>query len=167
MSDPKIRAGREADLESLTALYNHYVRETAITFDIDPFSVEERRPWLSQFKPSGPHRLLVAESGDQLLGYAASMRFRPKAAYETSVETSVYLVPEAKGRGIGSRLYRELFAAIDGEDLHRALAGITLPNSESIALHRKFGFTSIGTYRQVGRKFERYWDVEWFERALP
>ena len=167
MSDADIRPAREADLESLTALYNHYIRETAITFDIDPFSVEGRRPWLAQFKSSGRHRLLVAESGDQLLGYAASMPFRPKAAYETSVETSIYLAPEAKGRGLGSRLYRELFAAIDGEDLNRAYAGVTLPNPESIALHRGFGFTSIGIYHQVGRKFERFWDVEWFERALP
>ena len=79
---------------------------------------------------------------------------------------SIYLAPDALGRGIGSRLYEELFTAIAGEDVHRAYAGITLPNPGSVALHEKFGFQSIGVYHEVGRKFGRYWDVEWFEREL-
>jgi phosphinothricin acetyltransferase len=84
----------------------------------------------------------------------------------TSVETSIYLAPEATGRGMGTDLYAALFAALAEEDLHRAYAGVTLPNTASVALHRKFGFRSIGVYREVGRKFGKYWDVEWFEKPL-
>ncbi len=167
MSDVRIRPACLEDLEALTELYNHYVRETPITFDIEPFTPERRRPWLEQFAEAGRHRLLVAEASGGLVGYATTAPFRAKAAYETSVETTVYLAPGAKGRGIGSRLYDALFKAIAVEELHRAYAGITLPNPESIALHEKFGFRSLGVYHEVGHKFGRYWDVEWFERDLP
>ncbi len=167
MSDVSIRPACLEDLTALTELYNHYVRETPITFDIEPLTPERRRPWLEQFVEPGRHRLLVAEASGGLVGYAASLPFRAKAAYETSVETTVYLAPGAKGRGIGSRLYDALFKAIAVENLHRAYAGITLPNPESIALHEKFGFRSLGVYHEVGHKFGRYWDVEWFERDLP
>jgi phosphinothricin acetyltransferase len=161
-----MRYARPEDLASLTEIYNHYVKATPITFDIEPFTVEARRPWIEQFAEQGPHRLLVAEVSDRILGYACSQRFRVKAAYDTSVETSIYLAPDATGRGLGRRLYAALFEALRGEDLHRAYAGITLPNAASIALHRSAGFRRIGLYREVGRKFGRYWDVEWYEKEL-
>jgi len=101
-----------------------------------------------------------------VVGYVTSSRLRPKAAYATSIETSIYLAPEATGRGLGSELYAALFAAVAEEDLHRAYAGITLPNPASLALHRLCGFRSIGIYREVGRKFGKYWDVEWYEKPL-
>ena len=166
MSEESIRPARAEDLKALTDLYNHYVRETPITFDIEPFTTERRRPWFEQFAETGRHRLLIAESAGRLLGYAASMQFRHKAAYETSIETTVYLAPRALRRGIGSLLYEELFKAVARQDVHRAYAGITLPNAASVALHEKFGFQSVGIYHDVGRKFGRYWDVEWFEREL-
>jgi phosphinothricin acetyltransferase len=162
----EIRWGTGKDLDALVEIYNHYVRETAITFDTEPFSVHERLSWLEQFADTGPHRLVVAEEAGRVVGYACSIRFRPKPAYVTSVETSVYLDPKATGRGIGARLYADLFDSLRGEDLHRAYAGVTHPNPASIALHRSFGFESIGIYREVGRKLGRYWDVEWFERPL-
>jgi phosphinothricin acetyltransferase len=161
-----IRAARADDLPALTEIYNHYVRETPITFDVEPYSIEARRPWLEQFSASGPHRLLVWEQAGRVIGYTSSARFRVKRAYETSVETSIYLAPDAAGNGLGSALYAELFAQLRGEDLHRAYGGVTLPNPASVALHRRFGFRSIGIYREVGRKLGRYWDVEWFEKPL-
>jgi phosphinothricin acetyltransferase len=161
-----IRTGRLEDLEALTGIYNHYVRETAITFDIDELSPAERRPWFEQFGETGPYRLVVAEKRGRVVGYAGSTRFRPKAAYITSVETTVYLDPGETGRGIGTRLYAALFDGLRGEDLHRAYAGITHPNPASIALHLGFDFRSIGFYGEVGRKLGRYWDVEWFEKRL-
>ena len=100
------------------------------------------------------------------VGYASSSVFRPKAAYETSVETSVYVDPGWTGRGVGSRLYERLFAALEQEDVHRAYAGITLPNSGSVALHERFGFTLVGVFTHAGRKFGRYWDVAWYEKHL-
>lgn len=167
MTTARIRPALKSDLEALTELYNYYVRETPVTFDVEPQTAERRATWLAQFDRQGRYRLLVAEESERLLGYAGSMHFRAKAAYESSVETTIYVAPDQQGKGIGTRLYGALFEALRGEDLHRAYAGITLPNPASIALHRKLGFRSLGVYREVGRKFGRYWDVEWFERELP
>ncbi|MEU6230036.1 N-acetyltransferase family protein, partial [Streptomyces sp. NPDC047042] len=92
--------------------------------------------------------------------------FRAKPAYGTTVEVTVYLAPDAGGRGIGTLLYKALFEALAGEDVHRALAGIVTPNEASVRLHERFGFRYVGTYREVGRKFGRYWDVAWYEKDL-
>ncbi|MBY8343555.1 N-acetyltransferase family protein [Streptomyces spinosirectus] len=167
-TEVQVRPGAEEDLEALTGIYNHYVRETAITFDTAEFTAEERRPWLLSHPEDGPHRLMVATDGDtqEILGYATSSPYRPKPAYETSVEVTVYVAPHAGRRGIGTLLYKALFAALAGEDLHRAYAGIALPNEASTRLHERFGFRHLGTHREVGRKFGRYWDVAWYEKEL-
>ncbi|MGW5659448.1 N-acetyltransferase family protein [Streptomyces sp. NPDC003758] len=164
----QVRSGAESDLEALTDIYNHYVRETPITFDTTAFTAEERRPWLLSHPEDGPHRLMVAADAEsqEILGYATSSPFRPKPAYATSVEVTIYLAPHATGRGVGGHLYRALFEALAGEDLHRAYAGIAQPNEASVRLHERFGFRHVGTYREVGRKFGRYWDVAWYEKDL-
>jgi len=162
-----IRRARADDLVALTALYNHYVERTPITFDVEPYTVEQRRAWLDGFAERGRHQLFVAEAGGRVVGWAGTLRFREKRAYDTTVEMTVYLAPDAVGRGLGAALYEALFAALAGEDVHRAVAGITLPNDASIALHRRFGFSEVGVLREVGRKLGRYWDVLWMERALP
>ncbi len=162
-----VRDFHPADISALTELYNQYILETTITFDLQPYTVEQRQAaWMSHYSATGRYRLLVAESDGQVMGYATSSKFRTKAAYDTSVETSVYLCPEAQGKGIGSQLYSALFETLAAEDVHRAYAGITLPNEPSIAIHRKFGFEEVGLFREVGRKFGRYWDVAWFERGV-
>lgn len=163
-----VRPGVESDLVTLTDLYNHYVRETPITFDTAVFTPEERRPWLLSHSEDGPHRLKVAVSVDsqEILGYATSSLYRAKPAYGTSVEVTIYLAPDAGGRGIGTLLYKSLFEDLAREDLHRAYAGITQPNEASVRLHEHFGFRYVGTYREVGRKFGRYWDVAWYEKEL-
>ncbi|MEU0247263.1 N-acetyltransferase family protein [Streptomyces sp. NPDC006235] len=167
-TEVQVRPGVEADLEALTALYNHYVRETAITFDTAIFTPEERRPWLLSHPVDGPYRLMVATDAhsQEILGYATSSPFRAKPAYVTSVETTVYVAPDAGRRGVGTLLYKALFEALSGEDLHRAYAGIAQPNEASARLHERFGFRYVGTYREVGRKFGRYWDVAWYEKDL-
>ncbi|CAG6399298.1 GNAT family N-acetyltransferase [Streptomyces cocklensis] len=167
-TEVQVRAGRDDDLVALTDIYNHYIRETPITFDISPITPDERRPWLLSHPEDGPHRLLVAqpESDGRILGYATSSPFRPKAAYATSVETSIYLAPDAGGRGIGTLLYTALFEALAEEDVHRAYAGVTLPNEASIRIHQRFGFKQIGVYEEVGRKFGAYHDVAWLEKRL-
>ncbi|WP_225822394.1 GNAT family N-acetyltransferase [Streptomyces naphthomycinicus] len=167
-AEVQVRPGVEGDLGALTALYNHYVRETAITFDTAVFTPEERRPWLLSHPEDGPHRLMVATAGDsqRILGYATSSPYRPKAAYLTSVETSVYVAPDAGRRGIGTLLYDALFTALAAEEVHRAYAGIAQPNEASTRLHERFGFRHAGTFREVGRKFGRYWDVAWYEKRL-
>ncbi|MGI5455575.1 N-acetyltransferase family protein [Streptomyces sp. CA-249302] len=167
-TEVQVRPGVERDLEALTDIYNHYVRETPITFDTVVFAPRERRPWLLSHPEDGPHRLMVATDGDtqEILGYTTSSPYRAKAAYETSVETTIYLAPHAGGRGIGTLLYKALFEALADEDLHRAYAGIAQPNEASTRLHERFGFRHVGTYREVGRKFGRYWDVAWYEKDL-
>jgi phosphinothricin acetyltransferase len=82
------------------------------------------------------------------------------------VEVTVYLAPHAGGRGIGTLLYTALFEALAEEDVHRAYAGVAQPNEASTRLHERFGFRHVGTYREVGRKFGRYWDVAWYEKDL-
>lgn len=164
MNEPLVRAARAEDAAALAQIYNHYVTHTAITFDVAPVSIEERRGWIGGFSEQGRHRLRVLEEGGAVLGWACSRRFRDRAAYDPSIEVSVYLHPEAGGRGRGSLLYRALFEALEGEDVHRAYAGITLPNEASVALHRRFGFEPCGLMGEVGRKFERWWDVQWMER---
>ncbi len=167
MSELVIRAASDADLPQLTEIYNHYIVNTAFTFDVEPFSVERRRAeWFSHYGPSGPYRVLVAAGGGGVEGFTYSSAFRPKQAYATSVETSVYCAPEATGRGIGRRLYEALFDELAKTDVQRALALITRPNEPSEALHRKMGFELSGVWTDVGRKFDRYWDVAVWQRAI-
>jgi len=129
-------------------------------------SGEARREWFAHYGTTGRYRALVAVSEDRVVGYATSSRFRPKPAYETSIETSVYLAPESVGRGAGTRLYEGLFKALEDEDVHRAYAGIALPNPASIALHERFGFKRVAHFTEQGRKFGRYWDVAWYEKPM-
>lgn len=163
-----VRPATLADLPSLTEIHNHYIRTTHITFDAEPFTPDQRVGWFHDHSDGRRYRLLVAEAEGTtgILGYAASGRFRSKQAYETTVEVSVACHPDAMGMGIGSELYRALFALLTGQDVHRVVAGIAQPNSASNALHQKFGFRAIGTFSQVGRKFGKYWDVLWMERSL-
>jgi len=166
MRDTHIRDAVRDDLARLTEIYNHYVVHTPVTFDVEPFHVEQRVPWFEQFSRRGRYRLLVAESEGTILGYAGTTRFRPKAAYETTVETTIYCAPNMEKRGVGTALYTALFKALSGEDIHHILAGYALPNPASAALHERFGFQKVGIFRENGRKFGQYWDVCWIERPL-
>jgi phosphinothricin acetyltransferase len=150
----------------LTAIYNHYVVNTAITFDTEPFTVEQRREWFAHYAAAGRHRLLVAERDGTVLGYASTSKFHPRSAYDTTIEMTALCAPEAVGQGIGQRLYEELFAALGGEDVHVAMALITLPNRGSIALHERFGFRCSMVVREVGRKFDAWHDVAWYEKRM-
>lgn len=142
--DVKVRPATEADLDGLNDVYNEYVRTAHYTFDVEPMTIEGRREWFSHYGLAGRYRVLVAAVGGGVVGFASSSRYRPKAAYETSVETSIYLVAEAMGLGIGVKLYTALFASLRDEDVHRAYAGISLPNPASVALHERFGFKRAG-----------------------
>ena len=161
-----VRLATDEDLQAINDIYNHYVAESHVTFDVEPVSLDARREWFTHYSAAGRHRLFVASNGERVIGFASSSRFRPKPGYLTSIETSVYLAPDATGRGAGSRLYETLFKSLEGEDVHRAYAGIALPNPGSIALHEKFGFKRVAHFTEQGRKFGRYWDVAWFEKAL-
>ncbi len=152
----QIRAATRDDLPRLTEIYNYYVVHTPITFDVTPWTVEQRISWFEQFDKTG--RFVV--------GYAGTTRFRPKAAYDTTVETTIYCAPQFPGKGLGTELYSALFATLSGENIHRIVAGYVPPNPISAALHKRFGFKTVGVFSENGYKFNRYWDVCWMERPL-
>jgi phosphinothricin acetyltransferase len=168
MSPITLRPAVRDDLPRLTEIYNHYVVNTPVTFDLQPFSVEQRIPWFNEHSSrDSRHRMIVAvEPQGKVVGYATTGRFRPKEAYETTVESSIYCDPNATGCGIGTELYRALFESIQGQDINRIVGGVTQPNVASVALHKRFGFQHVGTFTGNGRKFDCYWDVAWFERPL-
>lgn len=162
-----IRPGEAHDLSRLVDIYNHYVTETHVTFDTEPFAVGERTQWFTQFADTGPYRLYVAEADDAVVGYACSFPFKPKPGYSSSVETSIYLDPGRTGKGYGAQLYGRLLNALEAEEsLHRAYGGIALPNPASIRLHEKLGFVRTASYHEVGFKNGKYWDVDWYEKDL-
>lgn len=162
-----IRPGLLTDLPALTALVNHYIENTHITFDLYPHVPKQRENWFHEHNDGHRYRLLVAEEpGSGILGYAATGAFRNKGAYDTTVEVSIACSPEATGKRIGSQLYTELFALLQPEDVHSVVAGIVPPNPASIHLHERFGFRKVGTFTEVGRKFGKYWDVLWMEKLM-
>jgi phosphinothricin acetyltransferase len=166
MSDIVIRRVEQGDLPVLLDIYNHYVVHTPITFDLEPRTLAQRQEWLDGFRPSGRYQCFVAARGGTPIGWTCSSRFREKAAYETTIETSIYVAPGEAGKGLGRRLYQTLFEALKGQDIHRAYGGVTLPNDASVALHRSMGFEHVGTYPEIGRKFGKYWDVAHYVRAM-
>ncbi|HKN01030.1 MAG TPA: GNAT family N-acetyltransferase [Candidatus Binataceae bacterium] len=166
MPNLSVRPATRDDLAQITAIYNHYILTTPITFDIDPVTPEQRVPWFREHTEGPRYQLLVAEEDGHVCGYAGTGRFRNKAAYDTTAETTIYCAPDTIGRGIGRLMYQALFDALRGADLKRLVAGITVPNDASVALHRRFGFRDVGVFSENGRKFDRYWDVLWMERPL-
>jgi phosphinothricin acetyltransferase len=155
------------DLPVIAAIYTHYTLRTTTTFNIE---VRTPREWLDRFQTqvvAGPYDLLVAVDRDVVVGFVETQRFRPKAAYDRSLEISVYVSPDALSRGVGAAMFETLFARIDGgERFHRAYSIIALPNDASIALHERFGFTYRGTLTEAGYKFGQYLDVAYYERPL-
>jgi phosphinothricin acetyltransferase len=160
-----VRPAVEGDLVAISEIYDHYVRTSHATFDVEPVGIDHRREWL-QGHAGGRHRVFVAVGDGRVIGFARSGRYRPRPAYDTTVETSVYVDPAFVGRGVGSALYRVVFDALAHEDVHRALAGIGMPNDASVALHERFGFRRAAHFSEQGRKFGRYWDVDWYERPV-
>lgn len=154
----EIREATAADLPRITEIYNAYVRDSHATFDLEPFA--DRADWFGHYG-SAPHWCLV---DDGVSGYATSSVFRTKAAYRSTVETSVYVAPSAVGRGIGRALYDALLARCDEAGVHRCVAGIALPNEPSVALHVACGFRPVGVFTEVGFK-GRWVDVAWYERG--
>ncbi len=159
MSEIAIRRVEEGDLPALLAIYNHYVRETPVTFDIEPRTMEQRRAWFDGFAETGRYQCFVVVKNGEPVGWASSHPYKERAGYLVTVETSIYLSPEVTALGLGRKLYATLFEALAGEDIHRALGGIVPPNPASVGLHESFGFRLAGTLTEVGRKFGRFWDV--------
>lgn len=162
----QIRPGHEQDVSAINEIYNYYVVNTTVTFDVEPYTTERRRFWFRQFNPAGRHQIVVAERAGAVVGYAYSTVFRGRAAYDKTVETTVYVDRSAQRSGIGTALYTGLFARLKKTDAHRAIACIALPNAPSIALHEHLGFRAKGSLAEVGYKFDKYWDIGWYEKPI-
>jgi L-amino acid N-acyltransferase YncA len=140
---------------------------TPATFDLEGHPLGWWRDILAAVDPGTGHLLLAAVDADgEVAGYARSMRFRNKAAYETTRELSVFVAQTRRGRGVGNALYGELLARLDRSGLSLAVGGVTEPNPASTRLHVAHGFERVGTFVGVGTKFGRSWDVTWYQRQL-
>jgi len=153
----------EVDVDAVNKLYNHYIKETAFTFDIKEKTLSEKKEWSKIFKKDSPHQCIVAYENDVLIGFASSRPFRDKQAYESSIETSVYIDEKYFGKGYGRLLMEYLFNKLDGYHLNRAYAFITEPNNASEKLHLLLGFKKICVLNNVGKKFGKFWNVGVFE----
>jgi phosphinothricin acetyltransferase len=162
-----VREATTEDLPAVAAIYTHYTLRTTTTFNIEVRTPREWRERFDEHIIAGPHLLLVAEDDGAVVGFVETQRFRPKPAYDRSVEISIYVAPDQQGRGVGKGLFAELFARLESEGrFHRAFSIIALPNDASIALHERFGFVHRGTLTEAGFKFGQYLDVAYYERAL-
>ncbi len=160
----QIRLAREADAEQILEIYAPIVRETAISFELEPPSPDEIRARILVTLEQAPW--LVCEHEGRIAGYAYAKRFWPRAAYQWAVEVTVYVHPLHHRRGVGRALYAAIFDVLKLQGYQKALAIIVLPNPASIALHKQLGFTSIGVFHSVGHKFGRWHDASWWELAL-
>ncbi len=166
--DYLIRFAQKEDAGQLAIIYNYYIKNSMATFDLSPMSRENRITWIEEHDRTSRHKILVAEDNKtkKILGYSSSSHFRMKAAYDSSVETSIYIEPDNYGRGLGYRLYQELFIALEKEEIHRAYACITVPNESSVRLHKKFGFVDVGYFTESGYKQGAYRDIRWMEKRF-
>jgi phosphinothricin acetyltransferase len=161
----RLRAASPGDAAAVAAIYAPYVTDSTVTFETEPPTAQEMRGRMEAV--AGRFPWLVAEEADgSLAGYAYACPFRARAAYRFAVETTVYLRPEASGRGLGARLYGPLLTALERQGFTQAIAAVALPNDASVALHERLGFGHAGTYAQVGYKLGRWLDVGLWQRPL-
>jgi L-amino acid N-acyltransferase YncA len=163
-SDPTLRIARPDDAAPIAAIYAPYVRDTAVSFEVEPPGAAEMCRRIEATLDR--HTWVVAEEDAGIVGYAYASAHRARAAYQWSVDVTVYLAPAAHRRGIGARLYRALFALLAHAGYTNAHAGIALPNAASVALHERLGFEPIGVYRGVGFKLGAWRDVGWWGKRL-
>ena len=162
----QIAPARPDDAPALLALRNHYIARSFATFDEAPLELAAVRDWMAGFRDVGPHRLLVARDGARLLGFCSSQAYRAHPAFARTIETSIYVAPDAGRGGVGSALYGRLFGDLAGEALHRAVVGIALPNEASIRLHARFGFRAVGVFDEYAHKHGRPISSQWMQRNL-
>lgn len=160
----RLRHATLDDAEDLRRIYNHEVEHTTATFDIVPRTLVEQQAWLHE--RMGALGVVVAEVDDRVVGFASLSPFRPRPAYRTTVENSVYVAHEARGQGVGRALMDELIDAATSRGFHTIIAHVSGGQEASVALHRACGFEVVGIEREVGRKFGRWLDVVIMQRML-
>ncbi len=149
------------DIKVLLDIYNYYVLNTIVTFDIKALSLETFTEKVNHINAKYP--FIVFEENGNILGYAYGSKWRPKPAYNHTVESTVYVKHGEHGKQIGSKLYAELLSLLKQENYHVVLGGLTLPNEASVKLHEKFGFKQVAHFKEVGKKFDKWLDVGFWQ----
>ena len=160
----EIRSATVADADRCAEIYAPYVTDSWISFEAELPSGTEMGRRIEQALRT--HAWLVSEVNGAVAGYAYASPHRSRDAYKTSCDVAVYLDSENTGQGMGRGLYQKLLPILKERGFHAAFAGIALPNDASIALHRVSGFTTVGTYQEVGWKMGEWRDVQWMQRLL-
>ncbi|PIA77976.1 phosphinothricin acetyltransferase [Gaetbulibacter sp. 4G1] len=156
-----IRSFHIKDIKALLDIYNYYVLNTIVTFDIKALSLEIFTEKVNHINAKYP--FIVFEENGNILGYAYGSKWRPKPAYNHTVESTVYVKHGEHGKQIGSKLYAELLSLLKQENYHVVLGGLTLPNEASVRLHEKFGFKQVAHFKEVGKKFDKWLDVGFWQ----
>ncbi len=161
----RIRPAESRDLPAVAAIYAHSVHHSTATFDVQEPPLSS---WQAKLDSTavGDHFLVAENHQHTVLGYAYSAPFRSRAAYRLTRETSVYLAPLARGEGLGSQLYGELLHLLRKDGVHLVVAVVTQPNPVSNALHRRLGFSEVGTLDEVGFKFGAFVSTTSFQLRL-
>ena len=160
-----IRSATAHDGGAVADIYNYYVRETVVTFETDAVPGDAMAQRIAEALAAG-HPFLVSEADGVIDAYAYATAWKVRDAYRFSREVTVYVRQGREGRGLGSALYALLIPQLRAQGVHALLGGIALPNAGSIALHEKFGFEKVAHLREVGRKFDRWVDVGYWELLL-
>lgn len=161
---PQLRAATPADARRLAEIYNHYIRETVVTFEEEPVSDAEMARRVEEIGARWMWR--VAERAGHVLGFAYASPWKARSAYRHTGECTIYLAPEALGRGTGRLLYDCVLGELRSLGLHVAIGTIALPNAASVALHEACGFRKVAHHAEVGRKFDRWVDIGCWEKRL-
>src|SRR5262249_27707877 len=152
-----VRQATAGDAERIADIYNWYILNTIITFETEMVSPQEMQNRIQEKTIS--HDWLVGEANQEVVGYAYYGSFRTRAAYNHTVESTIYLSQASLGKGFGRALYAKLLASVGDHGFREVIGVIALPNPQSIALHRALGFAEVGVLKRVGYKFARYIDV--------
>ncbi|MHC4955429.1 MAG: arsinothricin resistance N-acetyltransferase ArsN1 family B [Planctomycetota bacterium] len=159
-----VRTATDADASAMAEIYAPLVRDTATSFELEPPDEAEFRNRMAETLPDLPW--LVCERENAVIGYAYAGLHRKRAAYRWTAEVSVYVRADARRAGVARTLYEKLFADLLARGYCTLLAGVTLPNPASVALHESLGFTPVGVYREVGYKLGAWHDVGWWQLRI-
>lgn len=149
------------DAKSLADIYNYYVLNTAITFDRKPKTIQEFEGKINEITAQFP--FFVYEENNKVLGYTYGSVWRKKTSYQNTVEITIYLKNGALGKGIGTKLYSHLIETLKKQNYHTLIGGLTLPNKASVKLHERLGFKKVAHFKEVGRKFDQWHDVGFWQ----
>ena len=171
MSELKIRDAQLEDAARLVEIYSHYVLNTAVSFEYAVPSLEEFKERIRKIKTKYPY--LVCEKGGKIIGYVYAGAYSPRAAYNWTAETSIYIDKDCRRNGAGALLYKELEKRLKEKGIINLLAGVAFCENEdeylthdSQKFHLKMGYSEVAHMKGVGKKFDRWYDIKWFQKKI-